>query len=134
MTDKEKTLAELIAARTKAEDRRESILKRMESEKTFVGTPTGDRRALERNRLADYIWDLNFQIAKLEEGVVYIRWDMDAESYSGRRTFLSVHKTLEGAIAAISENIRKDAYKRDPYANYVANYTYEAIEKIKLGD
>ena len=89
---------------------------------------------IEIHELNDFQWELEAALAKLQDGFVYIRWDMNAESWSGQRIFRSIHSTLEGAIAAIPESIRKVNMKRPLYAEYVANYTYEAIEKVRLGE
>lgn len=62
---------------------------------------------------------------------IYIRWDMNADSWSGIRTMLSIHKTLEGAIAAVPENIRTKM-ERPGNDRYAKNYTYEAIEERML--
>lgn len=86
------------------------------------------------NRIHEQFWEIAAELAKLEENVVYIRWDAHADSWTGQRSMLSVHKTLEGAIAAMPESIRKKEYKRDLFANYVANYTYEVVERVELGE
>ena len=62
---------------------------------------------------------------------IYIRWDMNAGSWSGRGTMLSIHKTLEGAIAAVPE-IMRTKMERPGNDRYVKNYTYEAIEERML--
>ena len=63
---------------------------------------------------------------------IYIRWDMNADSWAGTRTILSIHQTLEGAIAAVPENIRTKM-ERPATDRYVKNYTYEAIEEREIG-
>ena len=63
---------------------------------------------------------------------IYIRWDMNADSWTGTRTLLSIHQTLEGAIAAVPENIRTKM-ERPATDRYVKNYTYEAIEEREIG-
>ena len=71
---------------------------------------------------------------------IYIRWDMNADSWSGTRTIRSIHQTLEGAIAAVPENMRtkmeRPVEDRGDIPNnfpvYVKNYTYEAIEEKEI--
>lgn len=67
----------------------------------------------------------------MDEISIYIRWDMKADSFNGVPSILSIHQTLEGARAAISEDILK--YSRKPFGNYIENYAYEAIEERKVG-
>ena len=71
---------------------------------------------------------------------IYIRWEMPAESWSGQTAILSIHQTLEGALAAMPDDIKKDSLDRTepkeeaipgwPY--YIKNYTYEAIEEREV--
>ena len=62
---------------------------------------------------------------------VFGRMDMHADSWtSGPPTLLSLHETIEGAIDAIPENLKK--MTREVYDDYVANFTYQAIKKIWL--
>lgn len=64
---------------------------------------------------------------------IYIRWDMNADSWTGTRTMLSIHQTLDGAITAVPKNIRNDVLERPANDHYVKNYTYEAIEEREIG-
>lgn len=66
------------------------------------------------------------------EEFIYIVWDMHADSWSGSRTMKSIHKSLDGAIQEIPENLRTDSLKRELVDPYVANYTYRAVEKRAL--
>jgi len=72
----------------------------------------------------------------MKEGTVFIRWNMNADSWSGTRTMIDIHKTLEGAIAAVDDDIKKAPYIRPLSENdkYVANFTYEAISEENLLD
>ena len=63
---------------------------------------------------------------------IYIRWDMNADSWMGTRTLLSIHQTLEGAIAAVPENIRTKM-ELPATDRYVKNYRYVAIEEREIG-
>jgi hypothetical protein len=100
--------------------------------------------------VSQYVWESNFgtygwsEIKRVSdvdtepelkpEECIYIVWDMNADSWTGSRTMQSIHKTLDGAIQAIPERIRKETNKRDLYEPYVANYTYLAVEKRILED
>lgn len=63
---------------------------------------------------------------------IYILWDMNADSWTGSKFMKSIHATLDGAINAIPENLRKEKMKRDLYPPYVANYGYFAVEERQL--
>lgn len=68
---------------------------------------------------------------------IYIVWDMNADSWSGRTTMISIHESLEGAHAKILSEMKTteeklQELKRDLYVNYVENFTYMAIEKRTL--
>lgn len=97
----------------------------------------------------EYMWKTNFgtygwseiervaDVADVREPdpeFIYIVWDMNAESWVGSKTMTTIHKTLDGAIQAIPENLRGDEMKRDAYDPYVANYGYYAVEKRPLKD
>lgn len=62
---------------------------------------------------------------------IYLRWDMNADSWQGTRTLLSIHTTLEKAEAAVPENLR-ETFSQDPFPPYVRNFVYEAIEEQEI--
>lgn len=99
--------------------------------------------------LDEYLWWTNFgtkgwsEIKKKsdvdvaddpEPESIYIVWDKNADSWSGVRTMKTIHKTLEGAIEAIPENLRTESMKRETDETYVAHFTYYAVEKRALQD
>jgi hypothetical protein len=97
--------------------------------------------------VAKYVWTSNFgtlgwsdidlythSTVAVEPDYIFILWNMNADSWSGGRSMKTIHKTLEGAIAEIPDNIRQDSLKRDQDDDYVVNYTYMAVEKRYLKD
>lgn len=66
----------------------------------------------------------------MREIIVYIVWAIDADSWTGRKTLLSIHQTIGGAEGIIPEREKK--LERAP-GEYVKNYTYYAIEKRTVG-
>lgn len=60
---------------------------------------------------------------------IYILWDYDADSWDSRRMFKSVHRTLEGAVAAVAPELRK--LERPPTTpdRDVKDYVYAYITK-----
>lgn len=67
---------------------------------------------------------------------IYILWDMNADSRSGKRTLMSIHGSLEGARERLKSEypniFMSDALHAEPYDNYVKNYTYFTIEEREL--
>lgn len=61
---------------------------------------------------------------------VYLRWNVNADSYNGGQWLVSVHMTFEDALATISDNIRR--YERECYGKQVANFAYETIEEWEI--
>lgn len=62
---------------------------------------------------------------------VFGRMDMHGDSWAGNPpTLLSLHETIEGAIAAVPENLR--SISGNIYDDYVVNYHYQTIKKIWL--
>lgn len=70
----------------------------------------------------------------MKEIEIFIVWDMNADSWSGRITMKSLHQTLEGAEAMIPDSLKKGPYDRTrPDDHYIKHYTYFAIEKRLIG-
>ena len=76
--------------------------------------------------------ELRKTINSTNEKYVFVRMNTHVDSYSGLATMLSIHETLEGAIEAIPENIRKVYPNREIYDDWVANFVYEAVKKVRL--
>lgn len=68
----------------------------------------------------------------LEEDAIYIRWDTKVDSPWGERQPypLSFHKTLDGALSAITPAFRN--LTKDPSERYIHDFTHEAIERRVL--
>lgn len=71
----------------------------------------------------------------MDDIFIFIVWDMNADSWSGRITMQSLHQTLEGALETIPENLKTPTYDRTESSrnHYEKNFTYLAIEKRKVG-
>lgn len=78
------------------------------------------------------IAELLKKINSTNEKFVFVRMDMGGDSYNGMPRMLSIHETLEGAIDAIPENIRKGYPNRQCFGDYLANFVYEAVQKVRL--
>jgi hypothetical protein len=76
--------------------------------------------------------ELRKKINSPREKYVFVRMDMNADSYNGMPRMLSIHETLEGAIDAIPKNIRQGYPNRQCFSDYVANFAYEAVRKVRL--
>lgn len=63
---------------------------------------------------------------------IYGVYDMNVESASGRATLLGLYATEAGALAAISENLKTPAYTREPFGDYIHNFTFEAVKELQL--
>lgn len=64
---------------------------------------------------------------------IYIRWDANADSWIGQARILSIHRTLEGAMEAIPDNLKTKELERIVDKNFrdgiVYHCTYMYIEK-----
>lgn len=62
---------------------------------------------------------------------VFGRMDIHRDPWAaGTPTLLSLHETLEGAMAAVPKNLR--SISGNVHDDYVVNYHYQAIKKIWL--
>lgn len=69
----------------------------------------------------------------MNEIEIFLLWDMNADSWTGIRTLLSIHQTLDGALEEIPDEIKKESNNRGADDRYVVNFTYLAIEKRMVG-
>lgn len=67
-----------------------------------------------------------------EQNAVYGVYDMGADSFSGTPRLIDVYATEAAALAAISESLKNSTYKREPFGDFIHNYTYEGIKLIPL--
>lgn len=74
-----------------------------------------------------------------EEQAIYIRWYDGWDSWDAVSRIMSIHLTLEGAVAAIDERLKTNpSMKREPRSDprnreIVVDYTYEYVEKRIIG-
>lgn len=76
------------------------------------------------------IEELRKKINSTNEKHVFVVYDMQANSWSGKTTMESIHETLEGAIASLPDWCKK--MQRDLYGDWVANFTYFAVKRVRL--
>lgn len=75
--------------------------------------------------LADFLQKIG-----MKSGEVYGLYDMKADSMNGVPSLISLHNTKYGAELKIPDILR--GYEREPHGDYVADYGYMAIKKMKV--